>query len=257
MSSLEARQELSLDFIRNAEQAAMDKVMDIYEGRPFKHGFYRYPSATDKSVDRLKGIFRYGVISQNFARRIKADFVNNYHDKSNLKGISIFTKHIYISDALGTTINTQIRTVDQDGNIKIDYEAKLPIENVFVLLINKDINTYPTSSPYIPPNGYEPERLVACRIKQKQFQGIVIIDSKKTSDSEGIYSIVQCQDNIEWDSSTPLNTTKLIVEEMLAGYKDNPSLAIPVYGTSGALYWPKQIPYPNIQQLYSPKEKAK
>lgn len=251
-------QEVSKDTSAIAENEALKKVIDIYGEPSLKHSFYRYPSITNNSVDRLKGIFRYGIISQNFAKRIKANFISNYHDPTNLKGVSIVTQHVEISQAFGNAIKTQIQTLNQDLNIKItDSDIKLPIQNIIVVLISTDIDTYSTLSSYIPPNEGEPERLRAHRIKQRQFKGIVIIDSETTPDPNVIYSKVPCSENIDWHSSTSLNTARIAVNGILEAYKYHPSLAIPVYGSSGALYWPKHISYHDMQQLYSPKEEAR
>lgn len=242
-------QEVSKDTSARAENAALKKVADIYMSRSFMHGFYRFVPGAIGEIDRLKGILQYGVISQVFAKRIKADYSNNYNDQYNLKGVSVLTPARYITDAFGIAVISQLKKTNQ-------IDIKLPIENILVLLMDTNINTYSTTSSYIPPNEGEPERLRAYRIKQKQFQGIVIIDSKITP-IPGAYSGIQCAENIDWDSSAPLNTTQIIVSEMLEAYKHNPSLAIPVYGSSGTLYWPKHISYQDMQQLYSPKEEAK
>lgn len=240
--------ETSKDTSARAEDEALKKVTDIYKPSLLKHGLYRFRLEDTKKTDRFKGILRYGIVSQAFAKRIRADYANNYNDQQNLRGVSVLMTETFISDAIGFAINSQIGE---------RYDTKLPIENILVLLINPNLNTYSTPSNTVHTNTREPEKLVAYRIPQKLLQGIVIIDSKKTSDSEGLYSQVPCQENIDWDSSAPLHTTELMVKEMLEAYKNNPSLAIPVYGTSGALYWPKQISYRDIQQLYSPKEDVK
>ena len=240
------QKEASKDTSPRAENEALKKATDIYCSSLLKHGLYRLELEDGVKTDRLKGILKYGIISQAFAKRIRADYVKNYHDQQNLKGVSVLMPETFISDAIGFAINSQIRE---------RYDVKLPIENILVLLINPNLNTYSTPSSAGHTNTEEPEKLVVYRIPQRFFHGIVIIDSKKTSDSEGLYSQVPCQENIEWGSSTPLNTTELIVKEMLAAYKNNPSLAIPVYGSSGALYWPRQMSYQEVQNFVSSRNR--
>lgn len=233
-------QEVSKDPSAIAAHEALKKVTDIYNFSLLKHGLYRFDSEGVVKTDRFKGILKYGIISQAFAKRIRADYVRNYDDPENLKGVSVLMPETFISDALGAAI------ISQRGE---RYDAKFPIENILVLLINPNLNTYSTPGVTIHTNTEEPEKLVAYRIPQRLLQGIVIIDSKKTSDSEGLYSQFPCQENIDWDSSTPPNTTELIVKEMLEAYKNSPSLAIPVYGASGALFWPKQMTYQEVQKF--------
>lgn len=242
--NVETKPETTPNFITLAEQAAMDKVIDIYKHSLLKHGLYRFGSEDTMITDRLKGIFRYGIISQDYAKRIRADYVSNFHDQYNDKGVSVLVPERFISDVIGAAIRLQIRE---------RYDTKVPIENILVFLISPNLNTYDTPRAAYTHLKERPEKLVANRIPQRSLQGIVIIDSKKTSDSEGLYSRVQCQENIEWDSSTPLNTTKLIVREMLSAYKNNPPLAIPVYCTSGAFYWPKQMSYQEVQSFVRDK----
>lgn len=236
----ETKPETTPNFITLAEQAAMDKVMDVYKSSFLKHALCRFGPEGTMKTDRLKGIFKYGIISKDFARRIRVDYASNFHDQYNDKGVSVLVPERFISDAIGVAIRIQIWE---------RYDTKVPIENVLVFLIKPNLDTYDTPRAAYMHLKERPEKLVAYRIPQGSLQGIVIIDSKKTSDSEGLYSQVQCQENIEWDSSTPLNTTKLIVKEMLSAYEHNPSFAIPVYGTSGALYWPRQMSYQEVQSF--------
>lgn len=228
------------DTSARAEDEALKKVTDIYKHSLLKHGLYRFGSEDTVKIDRFKGILRYGIVSQAFAKRIRADYANNYHDQQNRKGVSVLMPETFISDAIGFAITSQIRE---------RYDIKLPIENILVLLINPNLNTYSTPSNTDHTNTKEPEKLIAYRIPQRFLHGIVIIDSKKTSDSEGLYCQIPCQENIKWNSSAPLNTTTLIVKEMLEAYKNNPPLVIPVYGTSGALYWPRQMNYQEVQNF--------
>lgn len=125
MNLAERKSEPSPDFVVVAEQAAMDKVMDIHKDRSLKYAFIRF-GYEDPSVDRLKGIFQYGVVSKRG------------------NGISLTQRSV--RNAFDATILRALR--HSPSHI-------IPRENVYTLLIRSDTNPEILSRQRIPQGLFE------------------------------------------------------------------------------------------------------
>lgn len=125
MNLAERKSEPTPDFVEVAEQAAMDKVMDIHKDRSLKYGFIRFGSE-DPSVDRLKEIFQYGIVSKSG------------------NGISLTQRSV--GNAFDATILRAFRHSPSH---------KIPREKIYTLLIRSDANPEILPRQRIPPELFE------------------------------------------------------------------------------------------------------
>jgi len=237
MSSLEARQELSLDFIKVAEQAAMDKVMDIHKEKTSKHCFVRFghlvidsqnEETANQDVDRLEGVLRYGLVAENFAKRIGIPFSRNWSDQINEKCVSLFYYNNTLGNAFHVGAFAALHTAPK--------QTQIPREDIYTILIKEG---HYTSYPKGAQN----------RIAPRFFMGIVIFDDIR----EKLFHIYD--DGINFESATSEESAGKVIEKMQSVYKDKPSLCIPIYGLSGDLYWPKKMSYQEVQSFVSSRNR--
>lgn len=240
MNLVERKSESTPDLPVVAEQSAMNKVTDIHKDRSMKHGFVRfgpliieghYPYAdadihnnrnlTDQSIDRLKGILLYGLVAGKLAKRAGISISRNWADPANENGVSLSLNSVENVFNLAIMAATHGRRAQQ----------KIPIEDIYTLLIKSDIASV--------SKGFEDIR--KHRVAPRFFKGIVFLEEIPHPSS-------LMRDFIDCESSTVQQRVNKTLQTILSVYKD-PNLAIPVYGLSGSLYWPKEISYQEVQNI--------
>lgn len=238
MNLTERKSETTHDFVAVAEQSAMHKVEDIHLGMFYKHCFVRFgplvirnnansvrdnKEVADQKVDRLEGVLRYGIVAENFAKRIGIPISRNYSDFRNKTIVSLCRP----VDPLDAAFSVGIKAA-----VQLEY-IKVPRENIYTVLIK---NRYPV---------YETDESEAkIRIAPRFFMGIVIMDNTDVQWLVEGYGI-----RINLESATTQETVDKVVEKLQFIYKDKPNLFIPIYGLSGGLYWPRQMSYQEVQKF--------
>lgn len=230
----------------SAEQAAMRKVVDIHTAPFYRHAFVRFgpvdvgmnpfrpqESEVNSTLDRLRQIFLHGLVSAEYARRNEIPFSRNYIDPDNVSYVSIAQRNPQPPyDSILYNFDFAIEAASDSVNGPL-----IPREHILVLLV-APVESYP--STIVP----EFERLVKDRIDRSDFQDVVILDDlARNGPPNGIY----CPEKVNWDSSTSTQTAQKVASEMLKVYENSHHLAIPIYGTSGDLYWPTFLPHEKVQ----------
>lgn len=98
----------SFDFEITAEQAAMDKLMDIHKDKTLKHGFVRF-EPEDQSKDRLREYLLFAVLPEHF---------------TNIDGIILTQRSVGIAFDCAILSATSYRL-----------PQKIPREEIYTLLI--------------------------------------------------------------------------------------------------------------------------
>lgn len=241
MIKIEKDSEIDINFTREAEQFAMRKVVNIYRAPYFRHSFVRFgplsshqdsplkPKSEEinPTVDRLKSIFQYGLISHIFAKRIQVGHSRNFSD---IDLVCLAKPDESFAQDFGFAIN---------ANVDFGDSIRISAEDIFVLLISQNIHTQEDEK-----DGFGRQKKF--RVSQKDFRGIIILDDQaKKEPPIGI----PCQPKIDWDNLTLLNSVAAVAQEMLGAYYPRAELAIPVYGYSGSLYWPELMDYHQVQEF--------
>lgn len=226
MSLTERKSEKTPDFVAVAEQAAMDKVMDIHNGFSLKHSFARF-GHRDQLIDRLQGILINGIVAEKFAKKTRIPSGRNWADPVNKNGISLTKNSVW--DAFGHAIMTVTR---------LEPTSKIQRENIYVILIED----YIAVKPRFRSTG---EVLRENRISPRLFKGIVFMDHViDEKDPFGSYG----WNGVDYKTSSVEQTADIISQAILSVCK-NPNLAIPVYGISGSLYWSRKMSYQEVQNF--------
>jgi hypothetical protein len=250
MRSLEARQELSLDFMKVAEQAAMEKVIDIHQAKALKHSFVTScPPAfkatfndtrriTPSSEDTLRQILHVGLIAENFAKKARIPIKRNFKDPANETNVSLSDSGVSLTESFRISVIAILYNALTHGHgYPYDY-SEIPRENVYIILVE--------NKPYANAKKKPEERLAKNRVSPKFFKGIVFIDGAREEQLSRTL-----HDGIDFKSATTQETVDIITKKMLPIYRERPNLCIPVYGLSGDLYWPKEMSYQEVQELVS------
>ena len=231
----------SLDFETVAEQTTMHKVIDIHKAQLLKHGFVRFgpmvvqknnifyfhdnKDLEDSSVDRLRGILLYGLVAAKLAKRARIPISRNWSDPINESGISLTggSESIRNSFELAIVATTHFRD---------DVPSKIPHENLYVVIINPNVDTVAARSG---------ELIKRHRIPPRFFNGIIILDRV-------IRDSMHVSRHVDFESSSVQQTVRTVLSTMTSTCK-SPNLAIPIYGISGSLYWPRQMSYEEVQNF--------
>lgn len=237
MNFVEGKSEPTPDFVAVAGQAALKKVENIHKPIFSKHSFVHYSplvlaggtnSVSDKEnvvntgIDRLDNILRYGLIAENFAKRVGLTISRNWRDPVNKTSISLSDPDASVEDSFMTATIPSIR----------DRLGWIPRQNVYVLLIE---NKYPYTE--------FPEQVAETRISLRFFRGIVIIDGEGEDVSQRL------RERIDFTTSTTQDTVNIVLEKMQPICRSKPTLSLPIYGLSGSLYWPRYMNYQEVQDF--------
>lgn len=235
-----------VSIIQESERAAMGKLADIYSTPFVKHAFPRFPypkiegyisnsayaiSEEDiiPGVDRLKGVLLTGVVSDKFARRINIPISKNWKDPANETAVSLVTIDRSLNQAMAYFA------------IPAEHELRQPrvdLDHSVVILLDPSLTT-------------EPEKILTgaalkkIRVSTKFFKGIVIID-----DPSVLFVTPYDRQTLEFN---PEKNAKQIAELMNGVYGDHTERYLPVYGNSGALYWPKHMTYDEVKKYLEEK----
>lgn len=231
------------DPVYTPESVAMSKLIDIHKAHILKHGFVRFGpveldptnpySLQDTAVpanDRLAGIFKLGIITPRYAKRIGEGITRNWSDTNNLDYISLGIWGSSMSGILRVTVRTAIQPHVPT--------KRVVARDVFVVLVDSDAGW---GGHYVEESG---EFLVRTRIRQKLFRGIAVIDKPIPID---FYTEAPLP--VDSDDHSPQATVDEVVRLMRTHYASRTELYIPVYGISGGVYWPTRLSYEQVQTL--------
>ena len=229
-------------FITEAKTNSLNKICDIYSPELYFHGTARFgPVSTytpededfflintpkDPNMDRLRSSFKYGIVSRSFTNRIRVPYSSNFGDHDSYGKISLTRGE---NDPLLWAASYGII-----GATRFDANVKISVEDVFVFIVSKSLKTEPL-------DGDEFRRKL--RVRQKDFEGIVFLDGENTPAGQ-----IPGRSSVDFNSASHEEIIDTITTEMLDVYRDRPELAIPIYGISGDLYWPKRVSYEEIKQ---------
>lgn len=232
---------------REAAIVAMRKVVDIHNTPFYKHALSRFsssdildpghrftisPEDIDHSVDRLQGVLTAGIISDDFAKRANIQLSKNWKDPNNAHSTSLADLDTPINDAIimGLPNTYQVR-----GQVNLD--------NTFLFLVDYAI---PVASEGATNSN---EVLKKIRVKPKQLTGIVLIDSffdLPDDVREGFHVIPEYN---------AVENAARVKELMEKAFGQQTEKYIPIYGNSGATYWPQEMTYSEVQE-YLEERKA-
>ena len=231
--NVEVSHEHSSSFIEMAQEAAINKVVDIHtEPLLFKHGFIRLGDIhnnnglTNLPVDRLRGILLHGLVAESFARKKGILFSRNWVDPVNKTSISLSNTDVTLEKSFETAILSATHDLKYNFN-----RIVIPRENLCVILVE--------NKPYAKRNPVE--ELAKNRVGPQLFKGIVVLDQ--------ILSSIRFSECVDLKSTTVQETVDIVVSEMTSINRDRPNFCIPVYGLSGSLYWPWQKSYQEVQNF--------
>lgn len=228
----------SLDFEKVAEQSAMDKVTDIHLDPTLKHSFVRFAplvidseneETANQKVDRLEGVLRYGLVAENFAKRIDIPISRNWHDRLNKRYVSLnhYSQSLEYAFFLGTLNALHGST-----------QTQIPREGMYMILVKKG---FPLNKGF--PYSTRGEVWAQNRIAPRFFMGIVIIDGTGEDVSQSL------RERIDFTTSSTQDTLTMVLEKMQSICKNKLSLFFPIYGLSGSLYWPRKMSYQEVQKF--------
>lgn len=223
-----------VQFEKEVEQAAMDKVMDIHHCQSLKHSFTRFgqPTFVGTREDRLRQVLHAGLIAESFAKKTQIPISRNWNDPSNETNVSLSDTSIWLpwSFYIAVTSYRSNRTFNHEH----PFSHKIPRENIYSILVE--------NKPYAKKD--EEERLARNRVNPRFFNGIVILDRglpRNFNPDQSKY--------IDFESTSTQETVDIVVGKMKNVYMNRPNLNIPVYGLSGSLYWPRQMDYQGVQSF--------
>lgn len=238
--SIQEAESHSLDFEIAAEQAAMNKVMDIHNALLLKHSFLRFGvpiyerdfngevRIVSPEEDRLKRILKEGLIFENFAKRCGFTINRNWLDPVNKTKVSLANIDATLEQSFWAGIWVAIGS---------SFNINIPREGICTILVE--------NKPYIKRNPGE--KLATNRVNPRFFKGIVILDQKLSNSHRPV--------RVDLKSTIAEETAGIIVDEMLSINRDRPNRCIPVYGLSGSLYWPRQMSYQEVQKFVSSRNR--
>lgn len=230
-----------IDVVEGPEGVAMSKVVDILRTPLLKHSFVRFgPSSiegkelslslfrpnqkdADPTVDRLKGIFKVGLVSAGFAEKIGIKVSRNWGDQQNQTGVSLSSSFDPLATALG---------FGMFAGIGRDRKVQIARDNIFIILIDPNLKVESEKGGHSERRKY--------RIAQRFFQGIVIVDEK-------------VDEPIDFTRASVEETVDEVIRVMRDVYGGKNNLYAPIYGMSGALLWPRKMSYQELQEYLEEK----
>lgn len=249
--NLETKSEQSLDFTEKAQKVAIDKVTDIHNDLLLKHSFLRFGvpiferniSTQGKIIyqdeDRLYSILNEGLISENFAKRIGRNLIRNWGDYANKSGVSLTNEHVGMDVSFHIVVSPAIRHISalrEYYNINLE---NVRVEDLFIILVE--------NKPYYNRSDFQ--KLAKNRVSPRFFKGIVILDQRLP------FIYFDQDQSIIFNDTTAETAVDIAVETMLSVNLQKPNLCVPVYGLSGALYWPRQMSYEEVQKIAEERRK--
>jgi len=206
---------------------ALSKVKDIniFGYSSFTHGFKRTVIDDEVKYNRLEGILKYGLLSSEFAERVGINVVSNWDIKSDRVSAN-YPSNEAIFEAFGYAVWGSKPYADST-------------EDLCTLLIQSD--EYYKKYPYnnrIQGGPMRNESVWNLRISPRNFEGIVLADIPFNTGVEELDTL----------TISPIeNLLDKVVSTMKRVTRTKPEYSIPIYGTSGNVYWPEKIPYSQIR----------
>jgi len=204
-----------------AERIALSKV-DINKGSFLSHCLVNRDTG---GKDRLEGTLRYGIVSEEFARRFGIPFTPNFSGPLNPRSISLFSRTIKEAIDFGLDIYVLSRFSKGYGDLGVGI-----VDDIFLILINHEMSTRIVSEENYRNIG-EVNR--GARVAPRFFTGIVI----PSEDYEQDYPESRKNRVLYTHTQTIEDRVKRIVELMLRINRGKPQLCIPIYDTKGSLLW--------------------